>query len=133
LELSAELKARNIHPNFHSSLLRPYEPNDDSLFPSRESKHFYDFGMPDDDEWFVDEIIDHRWKGKSVEFNVRWTAGDNTWEPYSHVQDLEALDHYYALLGVTRWQNLPQKGIGENITKPIHSVPKRGPTRPRRN
>ena len=34
LDLSPELKARQIHPKFHVSLLRPHEPNDDTLFPS---------------------------------------------------------------------------------------------------
>ena len=65
--------------------------------------------MPDDDEWLVDEIIGHRFVNKSIEFNVRWTAGDHTWEPYTHVKDLEALDNYYALMGVTRWQSLSHK------------------------
>jgi hypothetical protein len=78
LELSPELIARRIHPRFHVSLLRAHEPNDDALFPSRESKHFYDFGMLDDDEWMVDEIVGHRYNGRSIEFNVRWTAGDHT-------------------------------------------------------
>ena len=113
LELSEELKARNIHPTFHSSLLRPHKPNDDGIFLNRESKHFYDFGMPTDDEWFVDEITGHRWIDNNVEFNICWTAGDETWEPYSHVKDLEALDHYYALMGVTRWQSLDRPTINK--------------------
>jgi hypothetical protein len=133
LDLSDELKARNIHPNFHSSLLRPYEPNDDAIFPNRESKHFYDFGMPDDDEWFVDEILNHRWINKSIEFHVRWTAGDATWEPYSHVKDLKALDQYYALMGVTRWQSLPPRGIGRNTPIPIPVGRKRANTQSTRN
>jgi hypothetical protein len=33
LELLEKLKARCIHPRFHVSLLRPFEPNDDTLFP----------------------------------------------------------------------------------------------------
>jgi hypothetical protein len=70
LELSPELVARRIHPRFHVLLLRAHEPNDDALFPSRESKRFYDFGMPDDDEWRVDEIVGHRFNGRSIEFNV---------------------------------------------------------------
>jgi hypothetical protein len=37
LELTPELVARRIHPRFHVSLLRAHEPNDDALFPSRES------------------------------------------------------------------------------------------------
>src|ERR1700692_2109588 len=109
LELSEELKASRIHPRFHVSLLRPFEPNNDTLFPGCESKRFYDFGMPDDDEWLVGEIMGHRFIGQTIEFNVRWTAGDHTWEPYAHVRDLEALDHYYALMGVTRWQSLAKK------------------------
>ena len=109
LELSEELVARRIHPRFHVSLLRRHEPNDDAIFPSRESKHFYDFGMPDDDEWLVDEIIGHRFVGKSIEFDVRWTAGDHTWEPFTNVKELEALDHYFALMGVTWWQSLARK------------------------
>lgn len=70
LELSAELVAQRIHPVFHASLLWPFEPNDDSLFPSCESKHFYDFGMPDDDEWLVDEIVGHRFVDNHIEFNI---------------------------------------------------------------
>ena len=65
--------------------------------------------MPDDNKWLIDEIMGHRFVSKSIEFNVRWTAGDYTWEPYAHVRDLEALDHYYALMGVTRWQLLAKK------------------------
>ncbi|KZP33155.1 hypothetical protein FIBSPDRAFT_716631, partial [Athelia psychrophila] len=106
LELSPELIARQIHPRFHASLLRAFEPNDDQLFPSRESKRFYDFGMPDDDEWLVDEVFGHRVGAHGVEFAVRWTAGDTTWEPYSNVDELEALDQYFALQGVSTVQEL---------------------------
>jgi hypothetical protein len=70
LELSEELIRRRIVPKFHASLLRPFEPNDDSIFPSRESKRFYDFGMPDDEEWMVDEIVGHKFIGWSIKFNV---------------------------------------------------------------
>jgi len=57
--------------------------------------------MPDDDEWLIDKILGHRFNGRGdIEFNVLWTAGDNTWEPYSHVSELEALQHYYDIMGV---------------------------------
>ena len=62
--------------------------------------------MPDDKGWLVDEIIGHRFTDQSIKFNIQWTAGDHTWEPYGTVKDLKALDHYYALMGVTRWQSL---------------------------
>lgn len=109
LSLSDDLVARGIHPNFHASLLRPHEPNDEVTFPGREAKVFYDFGMPDEQEWFVEEINGHRWIGKRVELRVKWTAGDHTWEPYKNVSEVAALDDYFALMGVTTWQALARK------------------------
>ena len=70
LELSEELKARHIHPRFHVLLLRLFEPNNDTLFLGCESKWFYNFGMPDNNKWLVNEIMGHRFIGKSNEFNV---------------------------------------------------------------
>lgn len=119
LKLSQELIARRIHPRFHVSLLRHHESNDDALFPSCESKHFYDFGMPDDDEWLVDEIISHRFNNDNeVEFNVLWTAGDNTWEPYSNVKDLEALQHYFDIMGVRSWRTLSKRSNKPSSDRP---------------
>ena len=70
LELSAKLVAWWIHPKFHASVLQPFEPNDDTIFPSRESKHFYNFSMPDNDEWLVDEIVGHCFDSSHIKFNV---------------------------------------------------------------
>lgn len=109
LELPQELMARRIHPRFHASLLRPYEPNDDSLFPNREAKAFYDFGVDDTAEWLVDEIIGHEWEGNKCRFHVRWTYGDHTWETYENCKELAALDNYCQLMGVKSWRLLPRK------------------------
>ena len=68
----------------------------------------------------VNEIMGHRFVGRSIEFNVRWTAGDHTWEPYMHVKDLEALDHYYALMGVTCWQLLAKKATIAGVDGSSH-------------
>jgi len=54
------------------------EPNNDELFPHRDPKLFYDFGEPDETEWFVDEIKAHRWTGNKIEFSVQWNLGDTT-------------------------------------------------------
>lgn len=129
LELSPELIARQIHPRFHASLLRAFEPNDDQLFPSRESKRFYDFGMPDDDEWLVDEVFGHRVGAHGVEFAVRWTAGDTTWEPYSNVDELEALDQYFALQGVSTVQELTPGAAPRPHPPPRRRAPRAGPAR----
>jgi hypothetical protein len=109
LDLPESLKGRRVHPTFHARKLRRHEANDDSLFPNREVKVFYDFGGREDGEWLVDAIIGHRWSNKRVEFEVRWNLGDTTWEPYTHVKDLEALDEYLALQGVSDWRSLPKR------------------------
>ncbi|KAI0054824.1 hypothetical protein BV25DRAFT_1775417, partial [Artomyces pyxidatus] len=107
LELPEELQKRRIHPTFHVSLLRRHMPNDDQLFPRQEPKRYYDFGSPDDEEWFVDAIVGHEWRGDNVSFQVLWSLGDHTWEPLDHVEELEALDQYLALQGVEHWRALP--------------------------
>ena len=50
LELPDELKAQRIHPLFHVSRLRPFEKNDDKIFPKHEVCTYYDFGA-EDEEW----------------------------------------------------------------------------------
>jgi hypothetical protein len=73
---------------------RPYHANDDVLFPHREAHKFYDFGMPDDQEWLVEEILAHQWDKDHLSFQVLWNLGDTTWEPYAVCKDLQALDDY---------------------------------------
>ncbi|KAL7280521.1 hypothetical protein ACG7TL_005453 [Trametes sanguinea] len=109
LDLPPELKARRVHPRFHVSLLRRHEPNDDTVFPSREALSYYDVGTDDTTEWMVDEIIGHEWNGATCRFHVRWTLGDHTWEPYEHCRDLAALDDYCRLMGVRSWRQLPRR------------------------
>jgi hypothetical protein len=93
LELPTALQSRRIHPTFHVSLLRPHYPSDDSLFPNRLQPEPYDFGAPDNHEWFVDDIIGHRWDSeRDLSFLVKWSLGEPTWEPLKGVKELEALD-----------------------------------------
>jgi hypothetical protein len=109
LELPSELVRRRIHPKFHIGLLRPHEPNDDAPFPNRASVDAYNFGAPDDAEWIVDELDSHRWDSKDLKFQVRWNAGEMTWEPLESCKDLAALDRYLTLMGVKHWRQLPRK------------------------
>lgn len=112
LELPSEMSVRNIHPRFHASLLRPFVDNDEILFPKRDARYFYDYGEPEDTEWDVDEILGHRWEGRTAEFHVKWSLGDTTWEPFKHVNKAAALDHYLAVMDVADWKDLPRKPAG---------------------
>ncbi|EPT01763.1 hypothetical protein FOMPIDRAFT_17115, partial [Fomitopsis schrenkii] len=108
LDLPDDLRRRRIHPTFHISRLRPHEPNDATLFPSRQAQVFYDFGLDAEGEYEVDEIIAHRWIGRSIEFYVRFKDGDIFWENYENCKDLTALDRYLELHGVPQWRRLPR-------------------------
>ena len=110
LELPPELVSRRVHPTFHVSLIWAHVVNNDEQFPCRDTQSYYDFGPADEQEWFVNKILAHRWVNeKDLEFQVRWTLGDVTWEPKASCKDLEALDAYLELRGATRPCNLPHK------------------------
>ena len=109
LDLPPELKARRIHPMFHVSRLCPFLRNDNKVFPKWEVRTYYDFSDTEDDEWLVDDIIAHRWEGKTVSFLVQWNLGDMTWESYPTCKELEALDRYLELLGIEDWRTLPRR------------------------
>ncbi|KAG6804836.1 hypothetical protein H0H92_002076, partial [Tricholoma furcatifolium] len=88
------------------------------MFPNRATPEPYDFGAPDDQEWFVDEITSHRWiDGNQLELEVRWSLGDSTWEPLSECKDLEALDRYLELQGVKRPAQLKKRSNRDVIAK----------------
>ncbi len=110
LELPVALQARQIHPRFHVSLIRPYHANNDMLFPNHAHPEPYDFGAPDTAEWFVNKIVGHHWsRHKKLELQVRWSLGDTTWEPIVHCAELAALDRYLEIMGVNTPGQLPRK------------------------
>jgi hypothetical protein len=103
LELPAALQAHHIVPTFHVSLLRPYHATNDSMFPNRVQPEPYNFGMPNNQEWFINDLTGHHWVNrKDLKFEVRWSLGNTTWEPLSSCKDLEALDQYLELQGIRR-------------------------------
>ena len=67
LKLPPELKDRRSSPTFHTNLVRPYVKNNDILFPKRETKVYYDFGNNDEQEWFINEILAHKWTNNNLE------------------------------------------------------------------
>lgn len=110
LELPTALAKRGIHPTFHISLLRPHQASNDGMFPNRVQPEPYDFGLEDEHEWFVDEIIGHRCVDHgNLEFQVCWSLGDTTWETHANCRDLAALDRYLELHNVKRANMLPKR------------------------
>ena len=99
IELPQEFKDRRINPTFHTNLVRPYIKNNDILFPKRDTKVYYDFGNNEDHEWLIEEILAYIWTKNDLEFQVKCTVGDVTWEPLSSCKELEALDNYLELQG----------------------------------
>ena len=58
----------------------------------------------------MDDIIGHRWVGlKQIEYQVRWSLGDTTWEPHANCNKLAALDRYLELHGVATYTKLPRR------------------------
>ena len=90
LALPDELLKCRIHPTFHTKLLRPAVLNDDARFPSREATFFYDFGDDPEREWNVDSIVNHKFTGSTIQFDVLWETGEVTWEPLRNCQELAA-------------------------------------------
>lgn len=68
-------------------------------------KHFKQDGLVELKAWAaadlgeseVIRILNHRgstWKRSEMEFQVEWTDGDTTWEPWEIVRRLKAIDEY---------------------------------------
>lgn len=76
------------------------------MFPHREAQAFYDFGEDPEQEQLVDDIVAHEWARNSVKFLVQWADSSSTWEPWSTVHELEALDRYFEIQGITDWRAL---------------------------
>ena len=81
-------------------MLHLFELNDSEKFPHQDTTYLYDYGTPEDNEWWVNEILAHRWIRRRIEFNIRWSLGDSTWGPLSACEELVALDEYLQLHGV---------------------------------
>ena len=77
------------------------------MFPNQVHPEPYDFGTPDDQEWFVEDLLGHLWvEGKNLEFEVRWSLGNTTWEPLSSCKELVVLDRYLEIQEVQRLSQL---------------------------
>ncbi len=112
LELPTALQKRRILPTFHIALLRPHQASTDVALLDRTQPEPYDFGAPDEQEWFVNEILGHQWVGKKqVEYQVHWRLGDMTWESHANCNKLAALDRYFELQRAKNYMILSHRDV----------------------
>jgi len=88
----------NIFPTFHSSQLQPYVENDSALFPGRElNKPPPIVTLEGKMEYFVEQILDERARGKGKQYLVRWRGygpESDLWLPGRELVDTEALEDW---------------------------------------
>lgn len=82
-------ESSKIHPSFHSSQLREFIPNDDSLFPSRtHAKPGPIITEDGSEEYFIDKILDERPRGRGRQYLVRWLGYGPEWDSWVAGQEL---------------------------------------------
>ncbi|RDB15414.1 Transposon Ty3-G Gag-Pol polyprotein [Hypsizygus marmoreus] len=93
-----------IHPTFHSSQLRPFVENDDTMFPHRilprPGPIVTNSGST---EYFIERILDERKRGRGKQFLVRWLgygAESDLWLAGSELANTEALDNWEKLMAL---------------------------------
>ena len=91
-------------PGFHSSLLKPFIPNDPAMFPDREFTRPGAVVTEDGtEENMIDKIVDARRRGRGKQYLVRWVGYDrdhDEWLSGKMLEDTEALDIWEAENGV---------------------------------
>jgi hypothetical protein len=60
----------------------------------------------------VEEITAHRWVGCNIQFEVKWSLGDTTWEPLANCNELAALDSHLLLMDISDWRDLQRRAAG---------------------
>ena len=94
-KLKMPAKYRSIHPVFHASKLAPYT---EALIPGQKPSPPQPVEIKGNEEWEVEKILQHRKRGRKVEFLVRWKGfgrDDDTWEPESNLgNSAELLSEY---------------------------------------
>ena len=86
-----------IHPVFHVSLLRPYRSDGRRQPPPPV------LTLEGEEEFEVERILDHRKRGRRMQFLVRWSgygAEHDAWEPEDNLINCpDRLKEYWEFIG----------------------------------
>jgi len=88
LDLSDYPELSRITPTFHTSLIKPYQPNDDNKFPTRK------LGQPGPVEkgrYEVEEVVEFRTEPRTGkrQYRVRWKAYNKSKDQWVYVEDID--------------------------------------------
>jgi hypothetical protein len=87
----------NIFPTFHASQLKPFIPNNNDTFPSRKMVEPDPILVDNQEEQFIERILDAKKVRNSYKYLVRWRGfgpGHDEWLPATKLDDCEALDRW---------------------------------------
>ena len=76
-----------LHPEFHTSLLKPYTKDSDSKRMNKPNEGMVSTGGYND-SFLIEKIIGHKLIKKKIYYRVKWlgyTADYDTWEPYLNI------------------------------------------------
>lgn len=81
-----------VFPTFHINLVKPFVPNDDIKFPHRA------VGINDDQEFFVEVVIDHKVWGRGHRYLVKFQGYPESYNRWLSGKDLLHLNLIRAVL-----------------------------------
>ena len=87
----------NIFPTFHTSLIKPFNENDNSKFPSHTLENPGLIIINGEEEFFMEKILDHKKISKGYHYLVCWSGygpSDDHWICGADLEDNIALDNY---------------------------------------
>ena len=79
---------------FHCSVVKPYQENNDQLFPGRANTKPAPIPINEEPEWEVEAILDYRVRYGRGQFLVKWKdypASENSWEPIEGLKHAEEM------------------------------------------
>ena len=91
--------APNVFPTFHVSLIKPFQQNDDCKFLSHTLKNPGPVNVNGHEEFFVDQILDHKKVGRGFRYLVCWRGeapGEDCWIKGANLDKNEAIDTYWS-------------------------------------